>query len=121
MLNVETIRKVCQAHFRDGKRIREISRDLNLSRNTVTAQPHPKLGTFIERLSELLQQDSINRSVTTGVLSSCLSNCSEKETNLFLSWGVVPYHNVERALTLVVQDQVFVNRPSSTAERACTV
>ena len=35
MLNVETIRKIRQAHFRDGKGIREISRDLNLSRNTV--------------------------------------------------------------------------------------
>lgn len=73
MLNVETIRKVRQGHFRDGKGIREISRDLNLSRNIVrniirsgitdqkyerTAQPHPKLGTFIERLSDLLQEDS---------------------------------------------------------------
>jgi transposase len=73
MLNVETIRKVRQAHFRDGKGIREISRDLNLSRNTVrniirsgitdqkyerSTQPHPKLGTFIERLSELLEEDS---------------------------------------------------------------
>lgn len=70
---METIRKIRQAHFRDGKGIREISRDLNLSRNTVrniirsgitdqkyerTAQPHPKLGTFIERLSEMLQEDS---------------------------------------------------------------
>lgn len=73
MLNVETIRKVRQAHLRDGKGIREISRDMNLSRNTVrniirsgitdqkyerAAQPHPKLGTFIERLSEMLQEDS---------------------------------------------------------------
>lgn len=70
---METIRKVRQAHFRDGKGIREICRDLNLSRNTVrniirsgisdqkyerTAQPHPKLGIFIERLSEMLQEDS---------------------------------------------------------------
>lgn len=70
---METIRKIRQAHFREGKGIREISRDLNLSRNTVrniirsgitdqkyerTAQPHPKLGTFIERLSEMLQKDS---------------------------------------------------------------
>ena len=73
MLNVETIRKVRQAHFRDGKRIREIARDFNLSRNTVrsiirsgitdqkyerTEQPHPKLGSFIERLSELLKEDT---------------------------------------------------------------
>ena len=35
MLNVETIRKIRQAHFRDGKKIREIARELNLSRNTV--------------------------------------------------------------------------------------
>jgi len=70
---VETIRKVRQAHFRDGKRIREIARDFNLSRNTVrsiirsgitdqkyerTEQPHPKLGSFIERLSELLKEDT---------------------------------------------------------------
>lgn len=73
MLNVETIRKVRQAHFRDGKGIREIARDFNLSRNTVrniirtgiidqkyvrNDQPHPKLGSFIERLSELLKEDT---------------------------------------------------------------
>ena len=73
MLNVETIRKIRQAHFRDGKGIREISRELHLSRNTVRniirsgitdqkyeriSQPHPKLGTFIERLAELLSEDS---------------------------------------------------------------
>jgi transposase len=62
MLNVETIRKIRQAyHFRDGKKIREIARELNLSRNTVrniissgitdqkyerSAQPHPKLGIY---------------------------------------------------------------------------
>ena len=73
MLNVETIRKVRQAHFRDGKGIREIARDLNLARNTVkriirsgatdqvyerSEQPRPKLGTFIARLSELLKEDT---------------------------------------------------------------
>jgi transposase len=73
MLNVETIRKVRQAHFRDGKGIREITRDFNLSRNTVrniirtgiidqkyvrSEQPYPKLGSFIERLSELLNEDT---------------------------------------------------------------
>lgn len=73
MLNVDTIRKVRLAHFRDGKGIREITRDFNLSRNTVrniirtgitdqkyvrSEQPHPKLGIFIERLSELLKEDT---------------------------------------------------------------
>jgi transposase len=72
MLNVETIRKVRQAHFRDGKGIREITREFNLSRNTVRSiirsgitdqkyerseQPRPKLGSFVERLSEWLKED----------------------------------------------------------------
>lgn len=59
MLNVETICKVRQAHFREGKSIREITRELNIARNTVrniirsgitdlvyerVDQPRPKLG-----------------------------------------------------------------------------
>ena len=71
MLNVETIRKVRLAN-RDGKGIREIARLLNLSRNTVRSiirsgitdqkyerseQPRPKLGSFVERLSEWLKED----------------------------------------------------------------
>jgi transposase len=74
MLNVETIRKVRQAHFREGKSIREITRELNIARNTVrniirsgvtdlvyerNDQPRPKLGSFVERLSELLKEDSV--------------------------------------------------------------
>ena len=70
---METIRKVRQAHFRDGKAIREICREFNLARNTVrniirsgvtdqtyerVDQPRPKLGSFIERLSELLKEDT---------------------------------------------------------------
>jgi len=69
---VETIRKIRQAHFRDGKKIREICRELNVARNTVrniirsgitdqkyerVAQPHPRLGPFISRLTELLNED----------------------------------------------------------------
>ena len=72
MLNVETIRKVRQAYFRDGKGIREITRELSLSRNTIRAiirsgktdqdyerieQHRPKLGSFVERLNEWLQED----------------------------------------------------------------
>lgn len=70
---METIRKIRQAHFRDGKKIREITRELNLSRNTVrniirsgitdqkyerTDQPYPKLGSFIDLLTKLLNEDS---------------------------------------------------------------
>jgi transposase len=72
MLNVETIRKVRLAHYRDGKKIREIARKFNLSRNTVRSiirsgitdqkyerseQPRPKLGSFVERLSQWLKED----------------------------------------------------------------
>lgn len=68
---MDTIRKVRLAH-RDGKSIREIARKLNLSRNTVRSilrsgvtdqhyvrseQPRPKLGTYIERLTEWLKED----------------------------------------------------------------
>ena len=72
MLNVETIRKVRHAHYRDGKGIREITREFNLARNTVrtilrtgmtdqkyvrTEQPRPKLGSFEDSLSEWLSED----------------------------------------------------------------
>lgn len=68
---METIHKVRLAH-RDGKGIREIARKLNLSRNTVRSiirsditdqqyvrseQPRPKLGSFVERLGEWLEED----------------------------------------------------------------
>jgi len=70
---VETIRKIRHAYFREGKAIRAITREMNLSRNTVrniirsgitdqkyerVSQPHPKLGSFIERLRALLHEDA---------------------------------------------------------------
>lgn len=70
---METIRKIRHAYFREGKAIRAITREMNLSRNTVrniirsgitdqkyerVSQPHPKLGSFIERLRELLHEDA---------------------------------------------------------------
>ena len=73
MLIVETIKKVRLAYFRDGEAIREIARKFNLARNTVkniirsgvtdqkyerSEQPYPKLGSFIERLTELLKEDT---------------------------------------------------------------
>jgi len=72
MLVVETIAKVRRLFFRDRKGIKEISRDLNLSRNTVrkiirsdqtehlytrTTQPFPQLGTFLSRLDDLLTEN----------------------------------------------------------------
>jgi len=72
MLVVETIRKIRLFVHRDGKSLRKTAEDLNLSRNTVrkvirsqeTAftyrrdkQPMPKLGAYVESLTERLESD----------------------------------------------------------------
>jgi transposase len=69
MLVVETIGRIRREHFVQGKSIKEIARDLNLSRNTVRkvlrseetsfsyerrVQPRPKLGKWKEELDRLL-------------------------------------------------------------------
>src|SRR6201998_4662432 len=69
MLTVETIGRIRREHFLKGKTIREISRDLKVSRNTVrkvlrsgetsfeyerSVQPRPKLGRWATELEDLL-------------------------------------------------------------------
>ena len=69
MLTVETIGRIWREHFLKGKTIKEIARDLKVSRNTVRrvlrsgetsfeyereVQPRPKLGRWTEELDELL-------------------------------------------------------------------
>jgi transposase len=69
MLIVETIGRIRREHFVQGKSIKEIARDLRLSRNTVRkvlrseqtsfsyereVQPRPKLGRWKEELDRLL-------------------------------------------------------------------
>src|SRR5204862_6663386 len=69
MLIVETIARIRREHFIKGKTIKEIARDLKVSRNTVRkvlrsgetsfeygreVQPRPKLGRWTEDLDELL-------------------------------------------------------------------
>src|SRR3989337_499321 len=69
MLTVDTIGRIRREHFRKGKTIREIARDLKVSRNTVRkvlrsgatffeydrkVQPRPKLGRWSADLDELL-------------------------------------------------------------------
>ena len=69
MLTVETIGRIRRAHFIKGKTIREIARDLKVSRNTVrkvlrsgetafeyerNVQPRPKLGRWTAELDDLL-------------------------------------------------------------------
>jgi len=73
MLIVETIRRIRCAYHRDKKSIRQIARELKLSRNTVKkvirsdvteftydrkAQPLPKLAQYQELLSEYLSTDA---------------------------------------------------------------
>ena len=72
MLTVETIAKIRRYHFVEGRSIKEISRLLRLSRNTVrkvirsgatehryqrASQPMPRLGPYQERLVALLEED----------------------------------------------------------------
>src|SRR3974390_2283438 len=69
MLVVETIARIRREHFRKGKTIKEIARDLRVARNTVrkvlrsgetsfeydrNVQPRPKLGRWTADLEELL-------------------------------------------------------------------
>ena len=69
MLTVETIGRIRREHFIKGKTIREIARDLKVSRNTVrkvlrsgetsfeyerNVQPRPKLGRWTAELEDLL-------------------------------------------------------------------
>src|SRR6476659_2747518 len=69
MLTVETVARIRREHFLKGKTIKEIARDLKVSRNTVSTvlrsgetsfeyerevQPRPKLGRWTEELEELL-------------------------------------------------------------------
>ena len=73
MLVVETIARIRREHFVQGKTIKEIARDLKLSRNTVRkvlrsgatafdyereVQPRPKLGRWTEDLDRLLETNA---------------------------------------------------------------
>src|SRR4030081_1263302 len=73
MLIVETIARIRREHFIKGKTIREIARDLGVSRNTVrkvlrsgetsfeyerTVQPRPKLGRWTTEVDELLESNA---------------------------------------------------------------
>jgi transposase len=73
MLTVETIGRVRREHFLKGKTIRQIARDLKVSRNTVRkilrsgetaftygrkVQPRPKLGPWLSVLDELLASNT---------------------------------------------------------------
>ena len=77
MLTVETIGRVRRDHFLKGKTIREIARDLKVSRNTVrkvlrsgatsfeyerSVQPRPKLGRWTAELDALLTSNAANPS-----------------------------------------------------------
>ena len=72
MLVVETVGRIRREHFVRGKSIKEIARDLRLSRNTVRrilrseqtafayereVQPQPKLGRWTSDLDRMLKEN----------------------------------------------------------------
>jgi transposase len=72
MMTVETIGRIRRAYFVERHAIREISRDLRVSRKTVrravrqpgpdfryerAMKPRPRLGAFVERLDDLLAEN----------------------------------------------------------------
>ena len=91
MLVVETIARIRREHFIKGKSIKEIARDLKVSRNTVRkvlrsggtsfeyereVQPRPKLGRWTEELDGLLTnnctksaREQLARTVSTTAVS----------------------------------------------------
>ena len=73
MLVVETIAKIRRAYFQDRKSIKQICRDLRISRNTVrkvirtgateftyerSVQPQPKIGPWRDELDRMLAENS---------------------------------------------------------------
>ena len=73
MLVVETIGRIRREHLSKGKSIREIARDLKISRNTVRkilrsdetsfsyereVQPRPKLGRWKDEIDRMLTQNA---------------------------------------------------------------
>ena len=90
MLIVETIAKIRRYHFVEGKTIKQIVRELLISRNTVRKvlrsgatehhyerdrQAVPKLGPYTDRLDELLEEDALrprNRRMTAQRLHELL-------------------------------------------------
>ena len=78
MLVVETVARIRREHFVKGKTIKEIARDLKVSRNTVrkvlrsgetsfeyerTVQPRPKLGRWAAELDLPASRDQIRYQV----------------------------------------------------------
>ena len=81
MLTVETIGRIRREHLLKGKTIKEIARDLKVSRNTVRrvlrsgatsfeyereVQPRPKLGRWTTELDELLTSNDRDRGEPRG-------------------------------------------------------
>ena len=88
MLIVETIARIRREHFIKGKTIKEIARDLKVSRNTVrkvlrsgetsfeyerVVQPRPKLGRWAAELDGLLSGNVKSRPTMTPSGTECIA------------------------------------------------
>ena len=107
MLIVETIRKIRLSVHRDGKSLRKTAEDLNLSRNTVrkvirsqeTAfkyrrdnQPMPKLGAYVESLSEKLESDKILPKRQRRTAEKLFQELQQDITSAPYRADITPYH-----------------------------
>jgi predicted transcriptional regulator len=94
MLIVETIGRIRREHLVQGKTIREIARDLKLSRNTVRkvlrsaetafsygreVQPRPKLGRWTEDLDRLLAANAKAPAREAGITFVQLDDLNEEK------------------------------------------
>ena len=93
MLTVETIGRIRREHFLKGKTIKEIARDLRVSRNTVRkvlrsgetsfeyereVQPRPKLGRWTAEIDELLASNTKAKRLLEAVMNGRARDAAEK-------------------------------------------
>jgi AraC-like DNA-binding protein len=115
MLTVETIGRIRREHFLKGKTIKEISRDLRVSRNTVRrvlrsgatsfeyereVQPRPKLGRWTEELDTLLAANAAKSAREQLTLMPHAKISLQRKAELLSTWLHVPAPRV-RTLVLV--------------------
>lgn len=106
MLIVETIARIRREHFIKGKTIKEIARDLKVSRNTVrkvlrsgetsfeyerAVQPRPKLGRWAAELDRVLAANATKAAREQLTLIRTTKSCAAAVTTVAtMPCGVMP-------------------------------
>ena len=102
MFGVDKIALIRRAHFSDGKKIKEIVRELAVSRKVVRkvvrsgatdftyirqVQPRPQLGSFTDRLEALLAEDAARPRRDRRTLRRIADLLRQDEAALELPWS----------------------------------